>query len=45
MQDEHISDAIKQALTDKDKTVRIVGIDLIENEYTQRPDGVPCCRV
>jgi len=30
MQDEHISEAIKQALTDKDKTVRIVGIDLIE---------------
>ena len=30
MQDEHISEAIKQALTDKDKAVRIVGIDLIE---------------
>ncbi len=29
MQDEHMSEAIKQALTDKDKTVRIVGIDLI----------------
>lgn len=30
MQDEHISEAIKQALTDKDKSVRIVGIDLIK---------------
>ncbi len=30
-QDEHISEAIKIALTDKDKAVRIVGIDLIEN--------------
>ena len=30
MQDEHISEAIKQALTDKDKAVRIAGIDLIE---------------
>lgn len=30
MQDEHISEAIKRALTDKDKAVRIVGIDLIE---------------
>jgi hypothetical protein len=31
MQDEHISEAIQQALTDRDKTVRIAGIDLIEN--------------
>jgi quinoprotein glucose dehydrogenase len=29
-QDEHISEAIKLALTDKNKTVRIVGIDLID---------------
>jgi putative heme-binding domain-containing protein len=31
MQDEHISEAIQQALTDRDKTVRVAGIDLIEN--------------
>lgn len=30
MQDEHISEAIKQALTDKAKSVRIAGIGLIE---------------
>jgi HEAT repeat protein len=30
MQDEHISEAIKQALTDKAKPVRIAGINLIE---------------
>lgn len=30
MQDERISEAIKQALTDKDKSVRIAGIGLIE---------------
>ena len=29
MQDEHIGEAIKQALADKDKAVRIAGIDLI----------------
>ena len=31
MQDERISEAIRQALTDKDKAVRIAGIDLIGN--------------
>lgn len=29
MKDEHIGEAIQQALTDKDKTVRVAGIDLI----------------
>jgi quinoprotein glucose dehydrogenase len=30
MQDEHISEAIRQAMRDKDKVVRIAGVDLID---------------